>query len=61
MQMEKPTNDILTDLISTYQEELSAFIKPRVEIQSDAEDLLQEVWFQLSKTLSQSEITNGCG
>ena len=56
--MPKPTNEETTveHLIQLYGSELSHFIQGRIGSAEDAKDLLQEVWFQLSKAQSQTEI-----
>lgn len=45
-------------IIHFYEEELAGFIKARISHSSDREDLLQEVWFQLSKTLEKESLEN---
>jgi len=48
----------ITDHIQQYEAELAAFIRSRVGRNEDADDLLQEVWYQLSKALQQTAIKN---
>ncbi len=45
-------------IITEFQEPLEGFIKSRVASDRDAEDILQEVWFQLSKTLDIGSLDN---
>lgn len=57
MSQQKKEN-IIEDTVSNYNEKLLAFIKPQVKNQEDAEDILQEVWFQFSNLTNFSQIVN---
>ena len=46
------------DIISAYETELRAFIQSRLGNPADSEDLLQEVWVQLSRVLSGETLQN---
>ncbi|MEL6250803.1 MAG: sigma-70 family RNA polymerase sigma factor [Bacteroidota bacterium] len=48
----------ITLIIEEYQAPLKAFIRSRLASEEDAEDILQEVWYQLSKNLQQGNIEN---
>ena len=50
--------DKIKQTISELQAEMGAFIRARINSQAEAEDLLQELWFQLSKTIQHTEIAN---
>ena len=41
----------ITNAIDTYGKRLFSFIRSRVPSNADAEDILQDVWFQLSKVI----------
>ncbi len=47
--------------INRYGSNLFGFIRGRVRSQEDAEDILQEVWFQLSRIVDLDEIENISG
>lgn len=57
MSQQKKEN-ILSQTVNTYSEKLMAFIKPRVKSNEDAEDILQEVWYQFSNLTNFSQIVN---
>jgi RNA polymerase sigma factor (sigma-70 family) len=46
------TNNNLNELIAEYQPRLKSFIRKRVADKADAEDILQDVFYQLAKTTS---------
>lgn len=50
--MTKPTQENLNDLIARYQPNLKSFIRKRVASREDAEDILQDVFYQLVKTVN---------
>ncbi|MEM9983583.1 MAG: RNA polymerase sigma factor [Bacteroidota bacterium] len=56
--MPNPTNEeaSVAHLIQLYESELRHFIQSRIGGAEDAKDLLQEVWFQLSKTHKKTKI-----
>ncbi|APU67899.1 MAG: sigma-70 family RNA polymerase sigma factor [Christiangramia sp.] len=49
---------IIENTVNDYSEKLLAFIKPKVRNDEDAEDILQEVWFQFSNLTNISQIVN---
>lgn len=50
--------NIIEDTVSNYSGKLLAFIKPKVKNDEDAEDILQEVWYQFSNLTNISQIVN---
>jgi RNA polymerase sigma factor (sigma-70 family) len=50
--------NIISHTVNKYGEKLMAFIKPKVKSAEDAEDILQEVWFQLSNLTNIADIVN---
>lgn len=50
--------NIISHTVNRYGERLMAFIKPKVKSVEDAEDILQEVWFQLSNLTNMADIVN---
>ncbi|MEM7657766.1 MAG: RNA polymerase sigma factor [Bacteroidota bacterium] len=52
----EPANELLSTWIRTYQAELTAFVHSRIGSAQEAEDLLQEVWLQLSRTQARTPI-----
>lgn len=46
----------ITNTIRTYGQRLFGFIRSRVATNADAEDILQEVWYQLSKVVDVDSI-----
>lgn len=51
----------ITDIVETYGRRLKAFIGDRVSSDEDAEDILQDVWYQLSSFSGIDEITSMSG
>ena len=49
---------IISHTVNKYGEKLMTFIKPKVGSTEDAEDILQEVWYQLSNLTNISDIVN---
>ncbi len=49
---------IISHTVNKYGDKLMTFIKPKVRSAEDAEDILQEVWFQLSNLTNISDIVN---
>lgn len=47
--MHKPVKQSVTDIVKSYQAQLKGYIAKRVNGQEDREDILQEVFYQLSK------------
>tara|TARA_R110002050_G_scaffold57866_6_gene130208 strand:+ start:10383 stop:10964 length:582 start_codon:yes stop_codon:yes gene_type:complete len=54
----KEKENIISHTVNKYGEKLMAFIKPKVRNNEDAEDILQEVWFQFSNLSNISDIVN---
>lgn len=54
----KEKENIISHTVNKYGEKLMAFIKPKVRNSEDAEDILQEVWFQFSNLTNISDIVN---
>ncbi len=50
--------NIVSQTVSTYGGRLMAFIRPKVNSQEDAEDILQEVWYQFSNLTNLKDIVN---
>ena len=50
--------NIISHTVNSYGENLMAYIKPKVKTKEDAEDILQEVWYQLSNLTNISDIVN---
>lgn len=48
----------ITESVQNNRNRLFGFIRKRVRSDEDAEDILQEVWFQLSRLISLDEIEN---
>ncbi|MFD0989393.1 RNA polymerase sigma factor [Mariniflexile jejuense] len=49
---------IISQTVNSYSEKLMAFIKPKVKNSEDAQDILQEVWFQFSNLTNIADIVN---
>ncbi len=54
----KEKENIISHTVNSYGENLMAYIKPKVKTKEDAEDILQEVWYQLSNLTNISDIVN---
>lgn len=50
--------NIISQAVSNYGGKLMSFIRPKVKNTEDAEDILQEVWYQFSNLTNLSEIVN---
>lgn len=50
--------NIISQTVSNYGGKLMSFIRPKVKNTEDAEDILQEVWYQFSSLTNLSEIVN---
>lgn len=48
----------IVNVIGDYGQRLLAFIRSRVRSQEDAEDILQDVWYQLSRGVDLEELEN---
>ena len=48
----------INGIIKTWQKPLMRFIQSRISSEEEAEDILQEVWYQLSKAITQQDLTN---
>ena len=51
----------MTQVIQSYSQKLKGFLRGKVKSNEDAEDILQEVWYQFSKLTSLDEIENISG
>lgn len=51
-------DSIIAQTVKNYGGKLLSFIRPKVNNTEDAEDILQEVWFQFSNLTNVSEIMN---
>ena len=51
----------VTTIVKNYGNKLLSFIRGKVKSSEDAEDILQEVWYQLSNTLNLDEIESMSG
>ena len=57
--MTKKRNDTgITETIAKYGKQLSNFIRGKTRNTEDAEDILQEVWYQLSRFANLDDIEN---
>jgi RNA polymerase sigma factor (sigma-70 family) len=54
--MNRPTRKNISVVISEFGKRLMGFIRQRVNNEADAEDILQDVWYQLSATLDAEPI-----
>ena len=50
--------NIISQTVTNYGGKLMSFIRPKVKNREDAEDILQDVWFQFSSLTNLSEIVN---
>ena len=55
---QKEKENIISQTVSSYGGKLMSFIRPKVKNTEDAEDILQEVWYQFSSLTNLSEIVN---
>lgn len=55
---ETENQSLISQTVKTYGGRLMSFIRPRVKNTEDAEDILQEVWYQFSNVTNLSEIVN---
>ena len=60
MSAEQRSNKI-SNIVQTYGRRLKAFISNRVDSDEDAEDILQDVWYQLSNLTGLEDITSISG
>jgi RNA polymerase sigma factor (sigma-70 family) len=61
MEMAERANRNITTTIAEYGKRLSGFIRSKVKSQEDAEDLLQDVWYQFSNLPDIEEIESVSG
>ena len=54
--MNQPSKKNITSVISQFGKRLLSFIRQRVPDQADAEDILQDVWYQFSTTVDTEPI-----
>ena len=57
-EMSESSGKIIANAIEKYSKQLFAFIKSKVKNTEDAEDVLQDVWYQFSDLTNISEIQN---
>ncbi len=50
--------NIVSQAVSQYGRKLMAFIRPKVNSEEDAEDILQDVWYQFSNLTNLKDIVN---
>ena len=55
---QKEKENMIAQTVSNYGGKLMSFIRPKVKNTEDAEDILQEVWYQFSSLTNLSEIVN---
>ncbi|REC60982.1 RNA polymerase subunit sigma-24 [Chryseobacterium pennae] len=55
---QKDKDSIISQTVSNYGGKLMSYIRPKVKNTEDAEDILQEVWYQFSSITNLSEIVN---
>lgn len=55
---QKEKENIISQTVLSYGGKLMSFIRPKVKNTEDAEDILQEVWYQFSSLTNLSEIVN---
>jgi len=55
---QKEKENMISQTVSNYGGKLMSFIRPKVKNTEDAEDILQEVWYQFSSLTNLSEIVN---
>ena len=51
----------IPEIVERYGNDLLAFIRKRISSDEDAEDILQEIWFQLSKSYNTEPIRHISG
>jgi RNA polymerase sigma factor (sigma-70 family) len=54
--MNRPTRKNISTVISQFGKRLMGFIRQRVNNEADAEDILQDVWYQLTATVDSEPI-----
>lgn len=54
--MTKPAKQSMVEIVKNNSTRLFGFIRGRVTSHEDAEDILQEVWYQLSRVVDTSDI-----
>ena len=55
---QREKENIIAQTVKNYGGKLLSFIRPKVNNSEDAEDILQEVWYQFSNLTNISEIVN---
>ena len=55
---QKEKENIISQAVTSYSGKLMSYIRPKVKNTEDAEDILQEVWYQFSSLTNLSEIVN---
>ena len=55
---QREKENMISQTVSNYGAKLMSYIRPKVRNSEDAEDILQEVWYQFSSLTNLSEIVN---
>lgn len=55
---EKEKQNLITQTVTDYSSRLFSFIRPKVKNAEDAEDILQDVWYQFSNLANITDIAN---
>ena len=58
LMQDRENQNIITQAVANYGGKMMSFIRPKVKNTEDAEDILQEVWYQFSNITNLSEIVN---
>jgi RNA polymerase sigma factor (sigma-70 family) len=61
IQMAEKSNNSVAKMIKKYSDQISGFINSKVSNNDDAKDILQDVWFQLSRLTNLDEIESMSG
>ena len=57
-EMQLKNSKSFSDTVKKYSSQLMSFVKARVRKTADAEDILQEVWFQFSRLTNMDQLEN---
>lgn len=55
---EKEKTNLISETVKNYSSRLMSFIRPKVNSEEDAEDILQDVWYQFSNLTNMTELVN---
>jgi RNA polymerase sigma factor (sigma-70 family) len=61
LQMTEPREKVIQRAVTTYGQRLFRFIRDRVSTNADAEDILQDVWYQFSRVVDLGAIEQVSG